>query len=128
MVEEQLAMGLISSEEARKSPLRHVITRNLGSSDNVDVDVFEIETMADDCFLLCTDGLTDLVTDKEMLEIIKQGGDQEYLCRELISEANKRGGIDNITVSLIFLNKLAAKLDLKYFCSSLTGLSTSTST
>jgi len=109
MMEEQLEMGLISSEEARKSPLRHIITRNLGSSDDVDIDVFEIETMADDCFLLCTDGLTDLVTDKEMLEIIKQGGDQEFLCRELISEANKRGGIDNITVSLISLNKIDAE-------------------
>jgi len=104
-----LEMGLISSEEARKSPLRHIITRNLGSSDDVDVDVFEIETMADDCFLLCTDGLTDLVTDKEILKIVKQGSDQESLCRELISEANKRGGIDNITVSLISINKIVTE-------------------
>ena len=109
MMEEQLEMGLISSEEARKSPLRHIITRNLGSSDDVDVDVFEIETMADDCFLLCTDGLTDLVTDKEILKIVKQGSDQESLCRELISEANKRGGIDNITVSLISINKIVTE-------------------
>lgn len=121
IMEEQLEMGLISSEEARKSPLRHIITRNLGSSDDVDIDVFEIETMADDCFLLCTDGLTDLVTDKEMLKIIKQGGDQESLCRELISEANKRGGIDNITVSLISLNKIGAERQgiVKNFCISL---------
>lgn len=109
MMEEQLEMGLISSEEARKSPLRHIITRNLGSSDDVDVDVFEIETMADDCFLLCTDGLTDLVMDKEILQIVKQGSDQESLCRELISEANKRGGIDNITVSLISINKIVTE-------------------
>jgi protein phosphatase len=105
MVAEQLEMGLISEEEAKISPLRHVLTRNLGSSDTVEADVFEIEHINDDRFLLCTDGLTDLVPDDEILRIIKNGNDPESLCQQLVSEANKRGGHDNTTVSLIFVNK-----------------------
>jgi len=106
MVAEQLEMGLISEEEAKISPLRHMLTRNLGSLDTVDVDVFEIEPMNNDRFLLCTDGLTDNVSDDEILRIINNGDDVEHLCQQLVHEANKRGGNDNITVSLIFVNKL----------------------
>ena len=105
MVAEQLEMGLISEEEAKISPLRHILTRNLGSSDTVDADVFEIEHIDNDRFLLCTDGLTDLVSDNEILNIIKNGNDSEHICQQLISEANKRGGNDNTTVSLIRINK-----------------------
>jgi len=106
MVAEQLEMGLISEEEAKISPLRHMLTRNLGSLDTVDVDVFEIEPMNNDRFLLCTDGLTDNVSDDEILRIINNGDDAEHLCQQLVHEANKRGGNDNITISLIFVNKL----------------------
>ena len=106
MVTEQLEMGLISKEEAQTSPLRHILTRNLGSSDTVDADVFEVEPMNNDRFLLCTDGLTDHVSDDEILRIIKNGDDPEHLCQQLVSEANKRGGNDNITVSLIFVDRL----------------------
>ncbi len=106
MVAEQLEMGLISEEEAKISPLRHMLTRNLGSLNTVDVDVFEIEPMNNDRFLLCTDGLTDNVSDDEILRIINNGDDAEHLCQQLVHEANKRGGNDNITVSLIFVNKL----------------------
>ena len=71
--------------------------------------VFEIEHINDDRFLLCTDGLTDLVPDDEILRIIRNGNDPKNLCKQLVSEANKRGGHDNITVSLIFVNKLDEK-------------------
>lgn len=105
MVTEQIELGLISKEEAEHSPLRHVLTRNLGSLDIVEVDVFEIEPMNNDRFLLCTDGLTDLVSDEEILTVVKNGDDPKPLCQQLVSEANKRGGHDNITVSLIFVKK-----------------------
>ena len=105
LVAEQLEMGLISEEEAKISPLRHILTRNLGSTDIVDADVFEIEHRNNDRFLLCTDGLTDLVSDDEILSIIKNGNDPDYICQQLVSEANKMGGYDNITVSLICLNE-----------------------
>jgi protein phosphatase len=105
MVTEQLELGLISQEEAENSPLKHVLTRNLGSLLTVDVDVFEIEPMNNDRFLLCTDGLTDLVSDNEILSVINNGDNPEHLCQQLVSGANERGGHDNITVSLIFVNK-----------------------
>jgi serine/threonine protein phosphatase PrpC len=105
MVTQQIDLGLISREEAQNSPLRHILTRNLGSLVTVDVDVFEIEPVENDRFLLCTDGLTDLLSDEEILTVVKNGDDPEHLCHRLVSEANERGGHDNITVSLIFVNK-----------------------
>lgn len=109
MVTEQLEMGLISAEEAETSPLRHILTRNLGSAETVEADVFEIEPREYDRFLLCTDGLTDLVSDKEILELVKDGDDLEGLCRQLIAKANGKGGNDNVTVSLICVENLADK-------------------
>ena len=109
MVAEQLEMGLISKEEAKNSPLRHVLTRNLGSLETVNVDVFEIEPKNNDRFLLCTDGLTDLVSDDEILEMVYQGDDPEHICQQLIDEANERGGHDNTTVSLVVIDKLEEK-------------------
>jgi len=109
MVTEQVEMGLISAEEAETSPLRHILTRNLGSSDTVDVDIFEIEPMNNDRFLLCTDGLTDLVSDHEILGVIGDGDDPENLCRQLIVMANGKGGNDNITVSLVLVSNLQGK-------------------
>lgn len=106
MVSEQYEMGIISKEEAKASPLRHILTRNLGSSYNVNVDIFEIEPMENDCFLLCTDGLTDLVSNSLIFNIVRKGGDPEHLCNELIYQANNKGGLDNITVSMVFLDKL----------------------
>jgi serine/threonine protein phosphatase PrpC len=105
IVAEKLEMGLITEEEAKISPLRHVLTRNLGSSDTVDVDVFEIEHIYNDRFLLCTDGLTDLVSDNEILTIMKNGNNPEYICQKLISEANRRGGHDNITATVVWIHK-----------------------
>lgn len=109
MVAEQLEMGLISEEEAKVSPLRHVLTRNLGSLETVNADVFEIEPMSNDSFLLCTDGLTDLVSDEEIMAIIKEGDDPEHICQLLVAEANERGGHDNTTVSLISIDQLEDK-------------------
>jgi protein phosphatase len=109
MVAEQLEMGLISEEEAKNSPLRHVLTRNLGSLETVHVDIFEIEPKTKDRFLLCTDGLTDLVSREEIAAIVNQGNDLEHICRKLIDEANDRGGHDNTTVSLIAIKQLGNK-------------------
>jgi len=106
MAAEQLEMGLISQEEAKNSPLRHILTRNLGSLETVNIDIFEIEPMDKDRFLLCTDGLTDLVSDEEIMGIINQGDDLEHICQELINEANERGGHDNTTVSLVYIEQV----------------------
>ncbi len=60
IVAEHVEMGVMTEEEAARSPLRHILTRNLGSSENVDAEVFEIEPSNEDLFILCSDGLTDL--------------------------------------------------------------------
>lgn len=103
IVSEHVEMGVMSEEEAAKSPLRHILTRNLGSSDNVEPEVFEIVPSGRDRFILCTDGLTDLANDEEILRITQTENDPELLCRGLVDLALQRGGHDNTTVVSVFL-------------------------
>jgi len=106
IVAEQVEMGMMTEEEAETSPLRHVLTRNLGSAENVEPDIFEIEPSNNDRFILCSDGLTDLVSDKEIREMIQNEENPEKLCRKLIEMALKRGGHDNTTVVSVFLTDM----------------------
>jgi protein phosphatase len=103
IVSEHVEMGVMTEEEAAKSPLRHILTRNLGSADHVDPEIFEIVPSGKDRFILCTDGLTDLANDEEILEIAQGGQDPERLCRDLVDLALQRGGHDNTTVVSVFL-------------------------
>ena len=103
IVAEQVEMGVMTEEEAETSLLRHVLTRNLGSAKNVEPDIFEIEPSNNDRFVLCSDGLTDLVSDKEIQEMIQNEEDPDKLCRKFITMALKRGGHDNTTVVSVFL-------------------------
>jgi len=102
LVWEEYKQGRIPKEAIPLSPVKNVITRSLGPQLNVDVDLKELETKAGDLLLLCSDGLSDLVQDEEMLrEVNRAAGDLEGACRRLIDLANSRGGKDNITVLLI---------------------------
>jgi protein phosphatase len=98
IVAEQVEMGVMTEEEAENSPLRHVLTRNLGSSEEVEPDIFEIEPADKDRFILCSDGLTDLVNDAELLEMTERESDPVRLCRSLIEVVLKRGAHDNATI------------------------------
>lgn len=109
VVSEQVEMGIMTKEEAQNSTLKHVLTRNLGSSRELDVDIYEIEPSNNDRFLLCTDGLTDLVSDEEILGIAQRGDDPEEICRELVEMALKRGAPDNTTVVTLFLSDVRRK-------------------
>jgi len=109
VVSEQVEMGMMTIEEAKNSNLKHVLTRNLGSSLDLDVDIYEIEPSNDDRFLLCTDGLTDLVNDQEILETARQGDDPEKICSELVEMTLKRGAPDNTTVVTVILSGLESK-------------------
>ena len=106
IVSEQVEMGMMTEEEAETSPLKHVLTRNLGSVENVVPDVFEIEPSNNDRFVLCSDGLTDLVSDEEILQMALNENDPENLCHQFVDKALKRGGHDNTTVISIFLSDL----------------------
>ena len=107
LVSEQVEMGMMTPEEAETSPLKHVLTRNLGSSEEVDVDVFEIEPSPEDRFVLCSDGLTDLISDQEILEMTGGEDDPEALCRQFVRTALRRGGHDNTTVITVFVKGIA---------------------
>jgi serine/threonine protein phosphatase PrpC len=102
IVSEHVEMGVMTEEEAAKSPLRHILTRNLGSAENVEAEVFEIVPSGSDRFILCSDGLTDLANDKEILELALAENDPELLSRKLIDLALQRGGHDNTTVVTVF--------------------------
>jgi protein phosphatase len=102
LVQEMLDNGYISEEEARLSASRNLITRALGIADSVEVDITEEETRNDDVYLLCSDGLTDLVTDKEILQILLLYQDElQTAASELVALANEKAGKDNISVILV---------------------------
>jgi protein phosphatase len=98
LVNELMKSGKLSEEEAQIHPQRSVITRAVGTDPDVDVDGFTIETEEGDIFLLCSDGLTDMVEDAEILELVHRNRDDlEKAVKALVSAANRGGGEDNIT-------------------------------
>jgi PPM family protein phosphatase len=99
LVGELLRTGKLSPEEAESHPQRSMITRALGTDPNVDVDIFAVEPRVGDLFLLCSDGLTSMVDDRQILRLVgEKRGDLQDLVKALIKAANKGGGDDNITV------------------------------
>ena len=101
-VNEQLQKNLITAEDARVHPWRNVITRALGSRDEVEVDIFIERLRSGDQLLLCTDGLSGMIDDISLFEILTDtSATQEEKSERLIEEAKKAGGTDNITHVLI---------------------------
>lgn len=99
LVQEQVAAGLITAEQARHSMMRNIITRSIGFEREVKVDVGAVPALPGDIFLLCSDGLTGEIHDEELLQFVERYGPQKA-GRALINEANRRGGDDNSTVVL----------------------------
>jgi protein phosphatase len=106
IVAEQVELGMMTEEEAANSSMKHILTKNLGSSDDVEPEVFEIEPSNNDCFILCSDGLTDLVSDDEILDMTEKADDPENLCRDFVNKVLKRGAHDNTTIVSIFMSDL----------------------
>ena len=99
LVAELVRTGRLSPEEAESHPQRSVITRALGTDPDVDVDTFSVEAKPGDLFLICSDGLTSMVADEEILDVVEpRRDDLDAAARELIAAANRSGGEDNITV------------------------------
>ena len=101
LVEEMVRMGGLDRAEARNHPKKNIITRAIGALDTVRVDFFEVELKKGDMVLLCSDGLTNMLEDKEIEEILKDKGSMKDKADRLISAANENGGKDNIAVVLI---------------------------
>jgi serine/threonine protein phosphatase PrpC len=100
LVNEQLKAGAITEEEARQSRFRNIITRSVGFEEEVLVDVVGLEVERGDSIVLCCDGLSNLVTDPEILEIAA-GTPLAEAPERLVALANERGGDDNITVIVV---------------------------
>ncbi len=99
LVAELVRGGKLSAEEAEHHPQRSVITRALGTDPDVDVDTFTVDPREGDVFVLCSDGLTDMVGDDEIGEVLGERRESlEEAAQELVRRANKAGGQDNITV------------------------------
>lgn len=99
-VQEMVRRGEISPEVARIHPDRNIITRAVGGGRGIEVDFFEVELKDGDRILMCSDGLTDMLEDDEIFEIINENQDIGEAMQELIDTANEYGGNDNITVIL----------------------------
>ncbi len=101
LVGELVRSGRLSPEEAESHPQRSVITRALGTEADVDVDTFTIEAEPGDLYLICSDGLTDMVSPREIQSLlVERADDLDAAARALIDAANAGGGEDNITVVL----------------------------
>jgi PPM family protein phosphatase len=101
-VNEQIQSGVLPADQARSHPLRNVVTRALGGRADLQVDVQALPMQPGDTLLICSDGLTTMVVDADVGRILAEAaGDVEKAARDLVAEANERGGEDNITVVLI---------------------------
>ncbi|GFP31625.1 PPM family protein phosphatase, partial [Candidatus Hakubella thermalkaliphila] len=103
IVSEQIKSGLLTKEEAEGSEMRNIITRALGTTPSVDIDLDEIDLMDADRVVLCSDGLTTMVSDNVILSTVAASDEPDRVCSALIDIANKNGGKDNITVALVYL-------------------------
>lgn len=100
LINDYISQGLLTPEEAGQHPLKHVITRALGSGRQIEVDWQQVSLQPNDRILLCSDGLSNLVSELEIAEAAGQGSLQEG-CRKLIDRALENGGDDNVTVVLL---------------------------
>jgi protein phosphatase len=99
-VQEQVNLGILSQEEARNHPLKNIITRSIGHEREIKVDLGKTEYQVGDKYLLCSDGLTNMVKDEEILKLAQEL-DLEKAVARMIERANEEGGYDNITVILV---------------------------
>src|SRR5262249_40279785 len=99
LVQELLSRGHIQPEEASQHHLRHVITNVIGGTEpGVQPELHKVHLEAGDVVLLCSDGLTEMVPDAEIVAVLQAEAEPRRACERLVAQANERGGRDNITV------------------------------
>jgi protein phosphatase len=111
LVADLVRSGRLTPEEADVHPQRSVITRALGTDPHVDVDTFTVPVESGDLFLLCSDGLTTMVDDGEIRDLVTSAKDLDQAGKGLVKAANKAGGEDNVTVVLFRVANGAADLE-----------------
>ncbi|KAG1647837.1 Protein phosphatase PrpC [Nymphon striatum] len=122
LLQEQLNAGLITEEQAKASNDGHLVTRALGTDPEVELELHEYDVEVEDFYLLCSDGLTDLIDDVDIKTVLlDSAGDIDLAASNLVKLANNHGGKDNISVVIAFIkNKFPKK---RRWVSELLGLS-----
>jgi len=105
-VQEQVDAGNLTPEQARTHPYSNVITRCVGANSDVVPDIYMGVVETDDLALLASDGLTGMLEDNELLAILQSGETPAKMVDHLVSEANRRGGLDNITVIVVRIDQV----------------------
>lgn len=100
LVMDHVRKGVMTREQAEKSPLQNILTKALGTQKNPTLDMYEISITQGDKIILCTDGLFKAISEKEMLNVILDEKNDETACKKLIEIANINGGPDNVTVAI----------------------------
>ena len=98
LVEELIDAGIINRAQALNHPQKNVITKALGSEDSVEADVFPVSLVPGDALLLCSDGLSNLLPEEEIIAVMKDSEDAETACRDLMELALSRNAADNVTL------------------------------
>ena len=101
LVQTYVNAGLITKEEARTHPRKNIITRALGGDVYEDADIFEVKMQSGDMLLFCSGGLSNFVTDDEILQTYLLHPDPEECCRDLLSQTYARGAGDNVTIAVV---------------------------
>lgn len=104
LVAEMVNMGEIDKKSARTHEKKNIITRAIGADSELVADYFEIEYSSGDIILMCSDGLTNMVEDEDIKNIINKGEELDLTAHKLVDTANNNGGKDNISVLLVRLN------------------------
>ena len=107
-VQEQVDLGYLTPEQARTHPYANVITRCVGASADVMPDIFSGTVKPGDIFLLASDGLTGMVEDDALEGILRSPGNPEKWVDKMVAEANRRGGLDNITCIIVHVDEVDA--------------------
>jgi PPM family protein phosphatase len=100
LIQDYIKMKRVTEEEAQAWPHKNVIVRALGMKDTVSVDILTEHPRIGDCYLLCSDGLSGMLSDEQMAHVVRQTEDLDTAVERLIEGANEEGGIDNISVVL----------------------------
>ena len=99
-VEEMIKVGSLDRKSARNHPQKNIITRAIGAADEIEPDFFTVKLKKGQVVLMCSDGLTNMMDDEDIYNIVKGEGDLEDKAKKLVSLANDNGGKDNVSVIL----------------------------
>ncbi|MGN0307311.1 MAG: Stp1/IreP family PP2C-type Ser/Thr phosphatase [Lachnospiraceae bacterium] len=101
LVEEMVRMGGLNREQARNHPDKNIITRAIGAEEEIKPDFFEVKLNRNDRIFMCTDGVSNMLTDEEIFSILQEPGEEAERIRRIVEAANEQGGRDNMGVILI---------------------------